>query len=96
MEYVLQATVFEDAPEDYLRILFVRLQLGLLLNSGEKLHAATGKMKQFVFGKLAPHPFITNIGISKRRYTKETLCAQIALNSFSREKLKAFVIYHLP
>ena len=88
--YSFQVTVFEEADDDYLRILFVRLQLGFLLNTGEKLHAATGKMKQLVFGKLVKNEFIENIGIPERRYSKQTLCAQICINSFNREKGGSF------
>ena len=82
--------MFEDADEDYLRELFVRLQLGLLLNTGERLHAASGKMKDFVFGPVSNHKFIRHLGIPERRYAKETLCAQICINSFSLEKTKQF------
>jgi hypothetical protein len=89
-DYEFQITVFEDADDDYLRILFVRLQLGLLLNTGEKLNAARGRMKQLVFEKLAKHQFIVHLGIPERRYARQTLCAQIAINSFTRAKLKAF------
>lgn len=89
-DYVFQVTVFEEADDDYLRLLFVRLQLGLLLNTGERLHAATGKMKQLVFDKLARHPFIQHLGVLERRFVRETLCAQIAINSFSRQKLREF------
>jgi Protein of unknown function DUF262 len=89
-DYNLQVTIFNDADEDYLRDLFVRLQLGLLLNTGEKLHAETGKMKNFVFGTLAEHKFIKSLGIPVRRYAKQTLCAQICINSFTKEKLKIF------
>lgn len=88
--YSFQVTVFEEADDDYLRILFVRLQLGLLLNTGEKLHAATGKMKQLVFGKLVKNEFIQNIGIPERRYSKQTLCAQICINSFTQKKVRSF------
>ena len=90
LNYNFQATVFDDADDDYLRELFVRLQIALLLNSGEKLHARKGKMKQLVFQKLAGHTFIEQIGIPTRRYAKETLCAQISINSFSRKKLGSF------
>jgi hypothetical protein len=89
-EYTLQVTLFDEADEDYLRQLFVRLQLGLLLNTGEKLNAATGKMKAFVFNTLVEQQFIKKIGIPERRFAKETLCAQICINSFSREKTKTF------
>lgn len=88
--YDLQVTVFDDATDDYLRKLFVRLQLGLLLVTGEKLHAGTGAMKDFVFDKLATHPFIEALRMSTRRYAKETLCAQMSINSFSLAKLGTF------
>ena len=88
--YDLQVTVFDDAADEYLRELFVRLQLGLLLVTGEKLHAGTGAMKEFVFEKLARHSFIGALKMSTRRYAKETLCAQMSINSFSRAKLGTF------
>ena len=91
LKYKFQATVFEEANDDYLRELFVRLQIALLLNSGEKLHARKGKMKQLVFEKLASHTFIKQIGISEKRYAKQTLCAQISINSFNRKKLGSFI-----
>ena len=90
LEYTLQLTIFHDADEEYLRQLFVRLQLGLLLNTGEKLHAASGKMKNFVFNIIASHDFVKSIGIPERRYAKQTLGAQIAINSFTHAKLDQF------
>jgi len=88
--YELQITVIENADDDYLRELFIRLQLGLLLITGEKLHAATGKMKDFVFAKLPKDAFIAKLGIPARRYAKETLCAQICINSFRHARLGTF------
>lgn len=88
--FELQITVFDEADEDYLRELFLRLQLGLLLNTGEKLHATTGKMKDLVFKNLAPHAFVQTLRIPSKRYAKETLCAQICINSFSRAKNESF------
>lgn len=88
--YTLQVTVLEDAKEEYLRELFLRLQLGLLLITGEKLNAASGEMKDLVFRKLAVHKFIKALGIPSRRFARETLCAQICINSFAREKLNVF------
>jgi hypothetical protein len=89
--YKLQVTVFDDASDEYLRLLFLRLQLGLLLLTGEKLHAASGKMKDFVFQKLGGHPFVRALGMATRRYAKETLCAQVCINSFNRAKLGELV-----
>jgi hypothetical protein len=83
-------TVFDDAKDAYLRELFVRLQLGLLLNVGERLNAASGEMKEFVFDKLTKHKFTSHLGIPDRRFAKETLCAQICINSFTRAKVREF------
>lgn len=88
-DYKFQVTVFDEADDDYLRDLFIRLQWGLLLNTGEKLHAATGKMKHFVWN-FANQSFIKNLGIPERRYARQTLCAQITLNVFTRGKLDSF------
>jgi hypothetical protein len=89
-KYTLQVTVFDGADDPYLRELFVRLQLGLLLITGEKLHAANGVMKDFVFGKMVRHQFIQKLGIPPRRFARETLCAQICINSFARAKIGSF------
>jgi hypothetical protein len=89
--YQLQITVFKDADEEYLRELFLRLQLGLLLNTGEKLHATSGLMKDFIFDKFAKHKFVKALGMPQKRYANETLGAQIAINSFTRSKLGTFV-----
>lgn len=89
-KFKLQITELADADDDYLRELFLRLQLGLLLITGEKLNAATGSMKEFVFRKLASDTFVVGLGIANRRFAKETLCAQICINSFTKKKLDAF------
>src|SRR5579883_1490983 len=89
-DYQLQITTLEDAEEDYLRALFVRLQLGSYLVTGEKLHAMTGMMKDFIFRKMANHPFIKALPGSSKRFAKETLCAQIAINAFKRKKTQEF------
>jgi Protein of unknown function DUF262 len=85
-QYKLQITVFEEADRDYLSELFVRLQWGLLLVTGEKLNAASGEMKRFCFDQLVKRNFIQALGLptSRTRFARETLCAQICINSFSR------------
>ena len=90
LNYELQVVVLEDASDEYLRQLFLRLQLGLLLLTGEKLNAASGKMKSFIFAESASHAFIEGLGIPNRRFARETLAAQIAINSFTRAKLNTF------
>lgn len=90
LNYRLQFAVIKNASDEYLRTLFLRLQLGLLLVAGEKLKAETGAMRDFIFGKMVKHPFIDKISIQNRRYAKQALCAQICINSFSKAKLKTF------
>ena len=91
LNYELQITIFQNADEEYLRKTFLRLQISLALITGEKLNALTGKMRELVFKELVKHPFICNLGIPKSRFNKETLCAQIAINSFSKVKHGKFV-----
>lgn len=89
--YRLQITEIAEADENELRLLFLRLQLGLLLNTGEKLHALTGIVKDFVFKKMCKHHFIREtVNIPRRRFSKETLCAQICINSYHKAKSDTF------
>jgi len=71
-----------------LNLLFSRLQLGDTLNSGEKLHAMSGAMRDFVFNRqpkgIQDHKFFSSISPpTYRRYAREQIAAQIVLNYFS-------------
>lgn len=70
-----------------LNLLFSRLQLGDTLNSGEKLHAMSGDMRDFIFKDLPEgirnHTFFRYISTPYRRFAGEQIGAQIALNYFS-------------
>lgn len=90
LSYKLQITLIFKASEDYLRKLFLRLQLGKLLITGEKLHASVGLLKDFIFKKMVKHLFIQALKIPERRFAKQTLCAQICINSFSKENIDDF------
>lgn len=90
LSYGLQITIITNASEKDLRELFLRLQLGLLLITGEKLNATVGLMKDFVFKKMVKHPFVKSIAIPERRFAKQTLCAQICINLFSKENINDF------
>src|SRR5260370_8542862 len=86
-KYALESSVFEDAKDDFLREHFVRLQLGVPLVIGERLNALSGQMKDFVFGELVKHVFIKNLGIPKRRFARQTFCAQKSIKPFGRKRL---------
>ena len=90
LSYELQFTIIKKATDDYLRNLFLRLQLGLLLVAGEKLKAETGQIRDFIFKKMVKHPFIESLTIPNRRFARQTLCAQICTNSFKKAKVQSF------
>lgn len=101
LDYKFTIAIVTEATEEDLRLLFLRLQLGAILNVGEKLHAMKGDMRDFVFDLGKRHPFFVKVTIPERRFARETVFAQICINSFYRslhntfysaryEELKAF------
>lgn len=66
-----------------LNLLFLRLQIASILNAGEKLHAMSGEMRDWIFRKLYKHPYFGSISVPKRRYAREQVATQIVLNIFS-------------
>ena len=67
---------------------FTRLNLGAIINSGEKLHAMVGELRDICFGKLAANPFLASIDIPTRRYAREQLAAQIAAQIITIENAR--------
>lgn len=89
-DYKINIVIIDTKLENILELnlLFSRLQLGDTLNSGEKLHAMSGAMRDFVFNKrpkgIQDHKFFTSISTpTYRRYAREQITAQILLNYFS-------------
>ncbi len=76
--------------EEELNLLFLRLQLGQILNAGERLHAMTGDMREYIFNDIGKHEFFQNINIPYRRFAKEQVAAQITLNYFSKKESDEF------
>ena len=64
---------------------FVRLNLGTIINSGEKLHAMVGELRDICFNKLGKHQFFDLVNIPERRFSKEQTAAQILAQVFSLE-----------
>ena len=73
------------ADEEEFNLQFLRLNLGTLINSGEKLHAMVGRMRDVVFTseRVGKHPFFEFVRIPTRRYAKELTAAQVLLQAFS-------------
>lgn len=66
-------------PDEF-NLQFTRLNLGTILNSGEKLHAMVGDLRNVCFDDeegLGQHPFLANTRIPTRRYSREQVAAQI-------------------
>ena len=72
------------APEEF-NLQFTRLNLGTILNSGEKLNAMAGEMRDECFGPsgLGHHPFLGATDIPIRRFAREQVTAQILAQVFS-------------
>ena len=80
---VVELSKSEDPAEFNLQ--FTRLNLGMILNSGEKLNAMVGNMRELCFGtnNIGSHPFLSGIRIPTRRFAREQVAAQILAQSFS-------------
>ena len=65
---------------------FTRLNLGTIINSGEKLHAMVGDLRDECFEGLGQHRLLKLAKIPKRRYAKQQLTAQILAQVFSLEQ----------
>lgn len=78
-DYELDLVLVSDATEDELKELFARLQLGMPLNSAEKLNAMSGNMRNFVKILSQNKFFKEKTPISHKRYAYQSICAQITL-----------------
>ena len=78
--------------EEFIRLIFRRLQLGVRLNSGELLNSLTGAIRDFVFKEMGKDaPFLRETNLSEKRYSRQFTLAQICINSFSRQREGHFV-----
>ena len=85
---VVKLSSSSDEREFHLQ--FARLNLGTILNSGEKLHAMVGEMRDICFKSLGAHSFLTEAKIPTRRYSREQLAAQILVQVFELELAGGF------
>src|SRR5271155_1276136 len=82
----------EIDDEDFLREIFRRLQLGVPLNSGERLNSHTGAIRDFVYKEMGKEaPFLRLTRLSEKRFSRQFALAQICINSFSRAQNGEFV-----
>lgn len=79
------------APSEF-NLQFLRLNLGTLINAGEKLHAMVGVMRDRIFADdgIGEHPFLAGVGIPTRRYARQLLAAQLMLQVTTRRQTGHF------
>jgi len=91
LNYKLNIVIIDESDnEDDLNLQFLRLQLGAALNGGEKLNAMRGDMRDFIFIDLEKEDYLNKITIQRRRFAKEQVAAQIAINVFSLRENDSF------
>ena len=90
MKYELTVIELADsARAEEFNLQFTRLNLGAIINSGEKLHAMVGELRDICFGELAKNPFLAEIDIPTRRFAREQLAAQIVAQVIAIEQARA-------
>ena len=75
----------QSGAEREFNLQFTRLNLGTIINSGEKLHAMVGALRDKCFDELGKHVFLTETNVPTRRYSREQLAAQIIAQVFALE-----------
>ncbi|MDE2981533.1 MAG: DUF262 domain-containing protein [Gemmatimonadota bacterium] len=86
LTYPMTVVLLSDSLADVeFNLQFTRLNLGTLINSGEKLHAMVGDLRDVCFDELAQHAFLRSVGIRTRRFAKAQLAAQIITQVFAIE-----------
>ena len=84
LTYPLTIVMLSDSSRaEEFNLQFTRLNLGTVINSGEKLHAMVGDMREECFKGLGTHPFLTATRIPTRRYAREQVAAQILAHVFT-------------
>ncbi len=76
--YPLDIVVLQEADEEEVREMFLRLQNGTTLKAQEKRNAMPGNMRNFV-KSLVEHPFFLSIGFKNSRYAFDHVAAQMTL-----------------
>ena len=90
--YQMSTVHLSDIDEDWeFNLQFTRLNLGAIINSGEKLHAMVGALRDVCFlgqDAIGRHAFLERTKIPTRRYAQEQVSAQILAQIFSIEKFR--------
>jgi len=84
-DYKLSFTIYNEINDDFVRLIFRRLQLGVRLNSGELLKTRTGTIRDFIYKEIGNNgSFFRKTNLSKKRFSIPFTLTQICINSFER------------
>ena len=92
-EYQLTMVILsKSAKPSEFNLQFTRLNLGAIINAGEKLHAMVGEMRDLCFDddRVGKHPFLNTLSIPTRRFSKEQVAAQAIAQVFSMRETNEF------
>ena len=86
MKYKLTIVILSSSqnPAEF-NLQFTRLNLGTIINSGEKLNAMVGDLRNQCFAKdeIGSHAFLENTKIPTRRFSRQQVAAQILAQVFT-------------
>ena len=91
LKYPLTVVMLSESkqPEEF-NLQFTRLNLGTIINSGEKLHAMVGELRDECF-RLGKHAFLEQTNIPTRRFAREQVAAQILAQVFSLSESEEYM-----
>jgi hypothetical protein len=93
LEYEMTTVLLSAArTTNEFNLQFLRLNLGTLINAGEKLNAMVGAMRDLLFDsdRLGKHPFLAQVGVPTRRFARELIAAQIMLQVSTKAERQEF------
>ena len=91
LEYPLTVVMLSESKQsEEFNLQFTRLNLGTIINSGEKLHAMVGDLRDACFEGIGKHAFLEETNIPTRRFAREQVASQILAQVFSLDDSKGF------
>ena len=89
LSYEVTVVVLSDSDDEMeFNLQFTRLNLGVIINSGEKLRAMVGDLRDECFETIGKHAFLDSVYMPTRRYSREQTAAQIIAQIFALEEAR--------
>lgn len=93
LEYPLTVVRLSDVQSaEEFNLQFLRLNLGTLINAGEKLNAMVGALRNVIFlpDGLGSHPFLERASVPTRRFAIQQIAAQLVMQATSFHRRESF------